>query len=278
MRTAVMGIVNVTPDSFSDGGRWNDPERAIAFGRRLVDEGATILDIGGESTRPGARPVDTEVELARVLPVISALAGRVPAEISVDTTKPEVARAAAAAGATILNDVSGSLEAVAAETGMGWVAMHRRGPSATMQDDPRYDDVVAEVRAHLADCLDRAEAVGVDRVWIDPGFGFGKTTRHNLELLAHLDEFVALAPVLVGVSRKRSIGELTAASDGVDAVGADDRLEGSLAWAVWAAELGASVVRVHDVAPTVEALAVVGEPRGVVVGPPGCSGVGGETR
>lgn len=278
MHTAVMGIINVTPDSFSDGGRWDDPERAVALGRRLVNEGATILDIGGESTRPGARPVDTEVELARILPVVEALAGHGDAEISVDTTKPAVARAAAAAGATILNDVSGSLEAVAAETGMGWVAMHRRGPSATMQDDPRYDDVVAEVRAHLVDCLDRAEAAGVDRVWIDPGFGFGKTTRHNLELLAHLDVFVALAPVLVGVSRKRSIGELTAVSDGVDAVGVDDRLEGSLAWAVWAAHLGASVVRVHDVAPTVEALAVVGEPRGVVVGPRACSGVGGETR
>ncbi len=271
MGAAVMGIVNVTPDSFSDGGRYDDLERALGHGLRLVAEGAAVVDVGGESTRPGARPVDTDTELARVVPVVGALTARTDVPVSVDTTKAEVARAAAEAGATILNDVSASLERVAAETGMAWVAMHRRGDSATMQDDPRYDDVVDEVRTHLARCVDRAEAAGVDRVWIDPGFGFGKTTRHNLELLAHIDRFVAVAPVLVGVSRKRSIGELTASSDGVDAVGVDDRLDGSLAWAVWAAHLGVDMVRVHEVGPTVEALAVVGEPRGVVV-TPGASG------
>ena len=167
--TRVMGIVNVTPDSFSDGGHWLDPALAVARARRLVDEGADLIDIGGESTRPGAVPVDESTELARTIPVIEELTGTVgEVEISIDTTKPTVARAAVAAGATIINDVSASLEAVAAETGAGWIAMHALGPSATMQDDPVYDDVVDDICAFLAAAAARGRAAGVTRLWVDP--------------------------------------------------------------------------------------------------------------
>ena len=260
--TRVMGIVNVTPDSFSDGGAWLDPTAAVAHARQLIEEGAELIDVGGESTRPGALPVDEATELGRVIPVIEALAGTIgDVEISIDTTKAAVARQALAAGATILNDVSASLEMVAAQEGAGWVAMHSPGPSATMQDDPTYDDVVEHVHAFLAAAADRGRAAGVDRIWVDPGIGFGKTTTHNLDLVANLDRFSEIAPVLVGVSRKRFIGELHAVSDGISTktpvTEAGDRLEGSVALAAWSAHLHADVIRVHDVRATVHAVRVV---------------------
>jgi dihydropteroate synthase len=252
----VMGVLNITPDSFSDGGRFLDHDAAVAHGARLVADGADLIDIGGESTRPGAEPVDADEERRRVLPVVEALAGRV--RVSIDTTKAEVAQAAVAAGATLINDVSASLAPVAAELGVGWVAMHRQGDSRTMQVAPNYDDVVGEVRDRLVAWAEQARAQGVEEVWIDPGIGFGKTLGHNLELLARLDEIVATGwPVVVGTSRKSSLGTLLARSDGVDEVAADDRLEGSLATATWAMAQGAAMVRVHDVRATVQAAAVV---------------------
>ena len=252
-----MGIVNVTPDSFSDGGRFFTAAAAIEHGRQLADEGADVLDVGGESTRPGADAVDSDAEMARVLPVIAGLAP-LGVRISIDTTKPAVARAAVAAGASLINDVSASLEDVAAELGVGWIAMHRRGNPKTMQRDPHYDDVVAEVCSELAAAAARGRRAGVAEIWLDPGIGFGKNTRHNLDLLAHLDAVVALGyPVCVGVSRKRFLGELLAASDGVDSVGADDRREGSLAATTTAIVAGATMVRVHDVRMTVHAARVV---------------------
>jgi dihydropteroate synthase len=277
----VMGILNVTPDSFSDGGRHHDPEAAVSHGRRLIAEGADIVDVGGESTRPGALPVSELEELRRVITVIEALADEV--EVSIDTVKPGVAEAAIEAGATVVNDVSAELEDVAAGHGVGWVAMHRRGDSATMQDDPHYDDVVAEVCAHLEERADRAVAAGIDRLWIDPGIGFGKTQRHNLELLAHLDRLVETGfPVAVGTSRKSSLGTLLALSDhrgrqrpegdgqapfastpsiDIGAVPTDDRIEGSLATATWAVAHGVDLVRAHDVAATVQAVRIVtGDP------------------
>jgi dihydropteroate synthase len=260
----VMGVVNVTPDSFSDGGRHDTTEAAIAHGIALLDEGAEVLDIGGESTRPGALPVDEATELARAIPVIEGLAAARPdAMLSIDTSKPAVADAAAAAGATILNDVTASLETVAARNNMGWIAMHASGPSATMQDDPYYDDVVGEVAAFLADAAARGRAAGVERLWIDPGFGFGKTVEHNLALVAGLDRLTGIAPVVLAVSRKNTIGRLHAASDlgaavdDVEPTAADDRLEGSLAMAVWGGILGADMVRVHDVRATVHAVGVI---------------------
>ena len=253
----VMGILNVTPDSFSDGGRWSTAEAAVARGLQLVDEGADVVDVGGESTRPGADPVPVDEELRRVVPVVEALAGRV--RVSVDTTKPEVARAAVAAGATLINDVSAGLHPVAAELGVGWVALHMQGTPATMQAAPRYDDVVAEVTDFLERAGARALADGVPEVWIDPGIGFGKTTAHNLALLRHLDRLVATGlPVLVGTSRKSTLGALLAASDGVDGpVPVEDRLEGSVATETWAVHLGAGMIRVHDVAAGVQVARVV---------------------
>ncbi len=252
-----MGILNVTPDSFSDGGRFADPDRAVEHGHRLRREGAAVVDVGGESTRPGAAPVATQEELRRVVPVVEELAGDGP--VSVDTTKAEVARAAVGAGARILNDVSASLWPVAAELGVGWVAMHMKGRPVSMQDDPVYDDVVDEVLAFLETKASRAADAGVPEVWIDPGIGFGKTMAHNLDLLSHLDRFVATGfPVLVGTSRKSFLGRILADSDGVPDVGADDRLEGSLATATWAAHRGARMVRAHDVVATVQAMKVVG--------------------
>ena len=242
-----MGVLNVTPDSFSDGGRYLDPERAIAHGRALVAEGADVVDVGGESTRPGAEPVDEAEERRRVVPVIEALAPSV--RVSVDTRSSAVARSAVAAGATLINDVSASLWPVAAEAGVGWVAMHMQGRPATMQRAPRYDDVVAEVAAFLRERASRARAAGVGELWVDPGIGFGKTLDHNLELLRSLRRLVDDGvPVVVGTSRKRSLGQLTGDSP------VDDRLEASVATAVWAVEQGAAMVRVHDVAPTVQAL------------------------
>ncbi len=257
----VMGVINVTPDSFSDGGRFLDPVRAVERGLSMVEEGAAILDIGGESTRPGAAPVSAGEEIDRVLPVIERLASDlaardVPAILSIDTSKPEVMRAAAAAGAGLVNDVRalrapGALEAAAA-TGCAIALMHMRGEPATMQHDPRYEDVVGEVKAFL---LDRAQAcreagIGADRIAIDPGFGFGKALAHNLELLRRLPELAATGlPVLVGLSRKSSVGALTGRAVG-------ERLAGSLALAALAVFNGARIVRAHDVAATVDAVKV----------------------
>jgi dihydropteroate synthase len=249
-RPLVMGVLNVTPDSFSDGGRWLDPEAAIAHGLALAAEGADVVDVGGESTRPGAAEVPAEEERRRVVPVIEALASQV--RVSVDTRKAEVAEAALAAGATIVNDVSAGLYEVAAAHGAGWVAMHMRGTPATMQQQTSYDDVVAEVRAFLVDRAEKAVAAGVGEVWIDPGLGFAKTADHNLSLLRHLDDLVATGhPVLVGASRKSFIGRLTGDAP------VDDRLEASLALAVWAMEKGAAMVRVHDARATVQAARLV---------------------
>jgi dihydropteroate synthase len=255
----VMGIVNVTPDSFSDGGRHDTIEAAIAHGLRLVEQGADLLDIGGESTRPGAEPVEADEEIARVVPVIEGLRARWNGPISVDTMKPEVARAAVAAGATMWNDVSALRHApealaVAAELGCDVVLMHMKGEPRTMQDDPRYDDVVAEVFGWLLDRARAAAAAGVarDRIWLDPGVGFGKTGEQNLILTARLDELAGAGfRVLYGASRKRVIQAVDAS-----ATDASDRLGGSLALALEAARRGASIIRVHDVRETVQALAV----------------------
>jgi dihydropteroate synthase len=253
-----MGILNVTPDSFSDGGRFHESEAAIAHGHRLVADGADVIDVGGESTRPGAQPVDESTELARVLPVVEALASS-GMRVSIDTTKEAVARAAVAAGASLVNDVSSSLWPIAAEFGVDWVAMHRRGDPRTMQDDPRYEDVVGEVVAELVSVAEKAAAAGVPEVWIDPGIGFGKTAAHNWSLLRHLHRFVATGfPVVVGTSRKAFLGAVLAASDGVDLpVPTDDRTEASVATATWAMAQGARMVRVHDVQETVHAMKVV---------------------
>jgi dihydropteroate synthase len=248
---AVMGVVNVTPDSFSDGGRFLDPERAIAHARDLVAAGADLLDIGGESTRPGAEPVTAAEELERVLPVIEALAtdGRVP--VSVDTSKADVAAAALRAGARVVNDVTAGrgdpelLEVVAAADA-GLVVMHMQGEPRTMQHHPHYDDVVGEVGAFLAARLDVARAAGIrdDALLADPGIGFGKTVAHNLELLARLDSTArALSvPVVIGASRKGFLGRITGATEPAD------RDDATLATSVWSFTNGARVVRVHDVA------------------------------
>lgn len=258
----VMGVVNVTPDSFSDGGDFLDPAQAVAHGMELIAEGADVIDVGGESTRPGAEPVPAAEELRRVLPVVAALASH--ARVSIDTRKAEVAEAAIDAGATLVNDVSASLQQVAAAGRVGWVAMHMLGNPATMQNQPHYDDVVTDVCGYLVGRAEAGRAAGVDEVWIDPGIGFGKTAAHNLALLAHLDVLVATGyPVLVGTSRKAFLGSLLAASDGTDDVPAGDRLEGSLASATFAMTLGAGMVRVHDVRATAQAARVVaGTPDG----------------
>jgi len=252
-----MGVVNVTPDSFSDGGRYLDPDAAVAHGRQLIAEGADLIDVGGESTRPGAEPVGVDEEIRRVEPVIAALAGSV--RVSVDTRHAEVAEAAVAAGATMVNDVSASLHETAAGLGVAWVAMHMQGEPGTMQADPRYTDVVSEVRDHLVARAEAATAAGVREVWIDPGFGFGKTLEHNLDLLAHLDVLVATGwPVLVGTSRKSSLGRLLADSDGApDPPPAEDRLEASIATATYAMARGAGMIRAHDVRATAQAARVV---------------------
>lgn len=253
MTPAVMGILNVTPDSFSDGGRYADLDAAVARGLAMVGEGAALVDVGGESTRPGATPAEPAVERDRVVPVVEALVAA-GVRCSVDTRHASVAEAALDAGATLLNDVSASLWEVAAAAGVPWVAMHMLGDPRTMQADPRYDDVVAEVRAFLVERAERALAAGVPEVWIDPGIGFGKTTEHNLSLLKHLDSLVATGhPVLVGTSRKGFLGRLTGGAP------VDDRLEASLATAVWAIHAGAGMVRVHDVRETVHGLRLVAE-------------------
>jgi dihydropteroate synthase len=255
-RPLVMGVVNVTPDSFYDGGRHADPQAAIGHARRLAEQGADLLDIGGESSRPGAAPVTAEDELARILPVLEGIADlRVP--VSVDTTKPEVMRIALAHGAAMINDITalaapGALELVAASDAAVCL-MHMQGSPRTMQAEPTYADVVAEVRDFLATRAAACTAAGIaqDRIVVDPGFGFGKTVEHNLTLLARLGEIAALGfPVLAGWSRKSSLGRITGRP-------ADDRLAASVAAAMLAVQHGARIVRVHDVAATRDALAVL---------------------
>ncbi len=267
-RPLVMGILNVTPDSFSDGGEWFDGERAVARGIEMAGEGADIVDVGGESTRPGAAPVTEREEIRRVVPVVAALVGEV--RVSVDTTKAVVAEEAVRAGATLVNDVSATLWPVAARCGVGWVAMHRKGTPATMQMAPSYDDVVGEVAAMLVERASAAETAGVDEVWIDPGIGFGKTADHNLSLLASLDVLVRSGyPVMVGTSRKSFLGSVGAGCDRPP-IPVDGRLPGSLATATWAMCHGAGMVRVHDVAATVQAATLVGAA--------GCPGGGAGSR
>ena len=256
-RPRIMGIVNVTPDSFSDQGSHFDADVAVAHGLRLAEEGADILDIGGESTRPGASDVPLEEELRRVIPVIERLAKETSLPISIDTSKPEVMRAAVAAGAGMINDVyalrrDGALEA-AAELRVPVVLMHMLGEPRSMQDSPEYDDVVGDVHRFLAERIFAAEMEGIDkkRILVDPGFGFGKTTQHNLQLLAQLQRFTELGvPVMAGLSRKRTIRELTGQQD------LQARVHGSVAAHLIAAQRGAMVLRVHDVAATIDALKV----------------------
>ena len=256
-RPRVMGIVNVTPDSFSDGGAHDNVDTAVAHGLRLAAEGADILDVGGESTRPGAEPVGVEEELRRVIPVIERLARECPLPISVDSSKPEVMRAAVAAGAGMLNDVhalrgEGALDA-AASLATPVVLMHMQGEPRSMQAEPHYEDVVSEVFRFLAERIFAAEMAGIDkkRIVVDPGFGFGKNRDHNLALLAQLRRFEELGvPVLAGLSRKKTIGELTGRSD------PRERVHGSVAAHLIAAQHGARLLRVHDVAATVDALQV----------------------
>ena len=252
----VMGVLNVTPDSFSDGGRYLQLADALRRAEVMVEEGAALIDVGGESTRPGAPPVSVQEELDRVLPVVERLARELPVPISVDTSKPEVIRAAARAGAGLINDVralrlSGALQAAAA-SGLPVCLMHMQGEPGTMQQQPTYADVVAEVHAFLAERVRVCESAGIprERILVDPGFGFGKTLDHNLLLLRHLDRFTDLAAgILVGVSRKSMIGALLNAPVG-------ERLSGGLAAAVIAVWQGANVIRTHDVRETVQALCV----------------------
>jgi len=252
-----MGVVNVTPDSFSDGGLFLAPEAAVEHGKRLLGEGADILDIGGESTRPGAEPVSADEERRRVLPVVASLAAA-GGRVSIDTTKAEVAAAAIDAGASLVNDVSAfrfdpALAGLVADAGVGCCLMHMLGEPRTMQENPRYDDVVDDVRAFLEERLRFAVAEGVpaELVWLDPGIGFGKTVEHNLELLRRLDEIVSIGrPVVVGTSRKSFLGKLAGGKP------EGERLPGTIATNVVALARGASVFRVHDVAPLRDALAV----------------------
>jgi dihydropteroate synthase len=256
-RPVVMGVLNVTPDSFSDGGRFVRLEEAVDRGLQMAEEGAAIIDVGGESTRPGARPVDLDQELLRVVPVIARLRSRTQAILSVDTSKPEVMVAAAAAGAGMINDVRalrerGALQA-AEMSGCAVCLMHMLGEPRTMQDSPSYQDVVAEVRRFLAERVAACVSAGIpaERIALDPGFGFGKTLAHNLELLRRLSELSLQGlPILAGLSRKSMVGTLTGRPP-------DERVQGSVALAVIAAMNGARILRVHDVAATVDALKVV---------------------
>ena len=253
----IMGVLNVTPDSFSDGGEWFDAEAAVAHARELVDEGASILDVGGESTRPYAEPVTEAEELRRVVPVLERI-GELGAELSIDTSKRAVAQAALDAGATIVNDVTAfradpDIAGLVADRGVECCLMHMLGEPRTMQDDPRYDDVVSDVKAFLEERMAFAVGAGVpeERIWLDPGIGFGKTVDHNLELLRRLGEIVALGrPVVVGTSRKSFLGRITGRES------AAERVAGTVATNVLALERGATVFRVHDVRPTRDALLV----------------------
>jgi len=258
MKPKLMGVVNVTPDSFSDGGRYLDPTAAVGHGLELLGQGADLLDVGGESTRPGAEEVSADEEMGRVLPVIEGLAGT--ATVSIDTSKAEVARAALDAGASIVNDVTAlrrdpAIGALCAERDAGLVLMHMQGDPRTMQEEPRYDDdVVDDVKAFLAERIEVATAAGVaeERIWLDPGIGFGKDLDHNLELLRRLGELRALGrPLVIGTSRKSFIGK-------IDGSPVERRLGGTIASSVLAAAEGAEVLRVHDVAEAAQALKVAG--------------------
>jgi len=262
---AVMGIVNVTPDSFSDGGLFLDAGRAVEHGLELAAAGAAVLDVGGESTRPGSQPVPADEQRRRVVPVIRRLTAEVPGgvAVSVDTSDASVAAAALEAGATVVNDITAgrdrAMMPLVAEAGAGYVFMHMQGTPATMQAEPHYDDVVAEVGAFLAERRVAAQQAGIaeDRLLGDPGIGFGKTVAHNLALLAALREVARLAgvPVLVGPSRKGFLGVIGGGSG--DPLPVDQRDDGTLAAVVWALDHGASMVRVHDVAPAVEAVRIL---------------------
>jgi dihydropteroate synthase len=260
-----MGVLNVTPDSFSDGGLYATTEAAVARGLAMIAAGADVIDVGGESSRPGAEPVPLAVELERVVPVVEGLAAAAPARgqgravrLSVDTVKPEVATAALAAGATLVNDISASLFEVAAAAGAGWVCMHMQGRPRTMQADPRYGDVAGEVSSFLLQRARHALRAGVGEVWVDPGIGFGKTTAHNLTLLRHLGNLVwaasaaGCAGVLVGTSRKRFLGVLAAGPGSGEPAPVADRGDGSLATEAAALVAGVGMLRVHDVAATVQ--------------------------
>jgi dihydropteroate synthase len=259
-----MGVVNVTPDSFSDGGRFLDADIAVAHGLALVAAGADVLDVGGESTRPGAAPVDAAEELRRVLPVVAGLAADAGVPVSIDTTKASVAAGALDAGATIVNDVAAgraddTMLGVVADAGVGYIAMHMLGDPRSMQEAPHYDDVVDEVGAFLVERLAAARAAGVNEASLvaDPGIGFGKTVTHNLDLLARLRELVERvdAPLLVGTSRKRFLGSVLAHVAGVDGTPEPDaRDDGTLASVVWALDQGARIVRVHDVRSSARAV------------------------
>jgi dihydropteroate synthase len=256
-RTLVMGILNVTPDSFSDGGRYLDHGAAVARGIEMVEEGADFIDVGGESTRPGSDPVSPEEERDRVAPVIETLAAKVPVPISVDTRKPAVAKAALEAGALIVNDISGARDpemfAVAREAGAGMVLMHMKGEPKTMQVSPDYGDVVAEVHEYLRERIEAAEFAGIapERVCVDPGIGFGKDLQQNLALMHHVDALLDLGrPVLVGPSRKRFIGALLDLPE-------DQRVEGTAGTVAWLAARGAHIVRVHDVREMIRVIRVV---------------------
>ncbi len=256
-RPLVMGILNVTPDSFSDGGDFISPDAALERARQMVGEGADIIDVGGESTRPGAAPVSLEQELERVIPVIEAISRELPVPVSIDTSKAGVMSGAVSAGAGLINDVAalrgeGALE-VAAKSGVPVCLMHMQGGPRTMQESPEYQDVVSDIRQFLGERIKACQAAGIsrDRIVLDPGFGFGKTLGHNLELLRRLEEFSDIGlPLLVGISRKSMIGAL------LGDVPVTERLYGSLAAAVLAVERGAGILRVHDVKPTVDAIRV----------------------
>lgn len=256
-RTLVMGVLNVTPDSFSDGGRYSSAAEAVAEGRRMVGDGADILDVGGESTRPGAEPVSEEEEIRRVLPVIEGLSD-VGVPVSIDTRKPGVARPALEAGAVIVNDVGGARDpdmfGVVRDAGAGLVLMHMRGEPTTMQDSPMYEDVVSDVKEYLRERVEAAVFAGIsaDRIAVDPGIGFGKTVDQNLALLRGLSSLGDLrCPILVGPSRKRFIGAI------LDDAPVEDRLEGTAGAVAWLAAIGADVVRVHDVREMVRVVRVV---------------------
>ncbi len=264
-----MGILNVTPDSFSDGGQFATTEKSLAQARRMIEEGADIIDVGGESTRPGAAPVTEEEEIARVEPVVLGLRELIanedtsPFRISIDTRRANVADAAVKAGATIINDVSASLSGVAADLGVGWIAMHMKGEPRSMQTNPTYENVVLDVRDELVAQAEKGAAQGVTEIWIDPGFGFGKTLEHNLQLLAHIDTLVATGwPVAIGTSRKSMLGQLIAKSDGVtEPVSINERLDGSVSSATYAMLQGVHLIRVHDVKAAKQAATVVaGQP------------------
>jgi dihydropteroate synthase len=268
----VMGIVNVTPDSFSDGGKFFDAQAAVAHAEALATEGAEIIDVGGESTRPGARPVSEEEELRRVLPVIQELAGRIKVPISIDTMKPDVAARAIEVGAAIVNDVAANrrdpaMWGVVAKAGAGYICMHMQGTPETMQTRPTYQDVVAEVKAFFLERLERLHEHGVsaEQVALDPGIGFGKTVAHNLQLIAHLREFTTVQrPLMLGVSRKSFLGKAGGGRAG-------ECLPAALACASLAIEAGVGILRAHDVAETLQAVRMT---EAIIAGNKACPGAG----